>query len=176
MGYKETAYYDNDGTETCKKKVYLPDRFDDKKGYLFWNQTSFVKTFQDVELPVGLRKVDIANLFLLSKKVYRNTNMIGYRGVGNSPRPMTIRQMADVIKDTERHTTTFIKRMIKCRIIAKVDVKIGDDKTVQYYFNPIYFFSSNRLSPNLYALFQKDLDPFLTNYAKERFGKLMLVK
>ncbi|MDP4158222.1 MAG: hypothetical protein Q8911_00460 [Bacillota bacterium] len=176
MGFRETIYYDDEGKETGKKKIYLPDRFDDKKGYLFWNQTNFVKTFQDVELPKELRKVDIANLFLLSKKVYADTNMIGYRGNGGSPRPMTINQMSEVIKDTERHTTTFIKRMIKARIIAKIDVKIGDDKTIQYYFNPIYFFSSNRLSLNLYALFQKDLDPFLSNYAKQRFSKLMVVK
>lgn len=175
MGYKETAYYDNKGQETNRIKSYIPDRFDDEKGYLFWNKTSFVKTFQDVELPKELRKVDIANLFLLSKRIYSDTNMIGYRSNGRI-RPMGIKQMAEAIKDTERHTVTFIKRMVKLRIIAKVNVEVGSDKTTQYYFNPIYFFSSNRLSYNLYCLFQNDIDPFLPAYAKEGFHRLKLAQ
>lgn len=175
MGFRETAYYDNEGKETMRHRVFISDKFDDKKGYLFWNQANFIKTFHDVELPKELRKVDIANLFLLSKKVYADTNMIGCRGSAGNPKPMTIRQMADVIRDTERHTITFINRMIKLRVLAKVDVKVGNERAIQYYFNPIYFFSSNRLSLNLYLLFQKDLDPFLSNYAKERFSKLKAV-
>ena len=169
--HKVTNITDDNGVIVNTKKVYFKDMFDEEKGYLFWAQTSFVKTFQDVELPKDITKPDIANLFLLSKKIYSNTNMIGYRGHG-SVRPMTIAQMASVIRDTDRHTALFLGRMIRSRIIAKVNVIIGEDVTTQYYFNPIYFFSSNRLSRNLYLLFQKDLDPFVPEYAKQRFRLL----
>jgi len=166
--HKTTNIIDDNGVIVNTKKVYFKDMFDEEKGYLFWAQTSFVKTFQDVELPKDITKPDIANLFLLSKKIYSNTNMIGYRGHG-SIRPMTIAQMASVIRDTDKHTSLFLGRMIRSRIIAKVNVIIGEDVTTQYYFNPIYFFSSNRLSRNLYLLFQKDLDPFIPEYAKQKF-------
>ena len=98
--------------------------------------------------------------------------MIGYRGNGGI-RVMSVEQMSKVIRDTERHTITFLNRMIKSRIIARVEVKIGEDDIVtQYYFNPIYFFSSNRLSLNLYLLFQKDLDPFIPEYVRQKFRLL----
>ena len=168
---KITNITDDNGVIVSTKKVYFKDMFDEEKGYLFWTQTSFVKTFQDVELPKDITKPDIANLFLLSKKIYSNTNMVGYRSNGGI-RPMTVEQMARVIRDTDRHTSLFLNRMIKGRIIAKVNVIIGEDVTTQYYFNPIYFFSSNRLSRNLYLLFQKDLDPFVPEYAKQRFRLL----
>ena len=168
---KVTNITDDNGVIVSTKKVYFKDTFDEEKGYLFWNKTGFVKTFQDVELPQSVTKVDIANLFLLSKKVYSTTNMIGYRGNGGV-RVMSVEQMAKVIKDTDRHTISFLNRMIGCRVIAKIGVKIGDDTITQYYFNPIYFFSSNRLSLNLYLLFQKDLDPFVPEYARQRFKLL----
>lgn len=165
---KVTNIVDDNGVIVSTKKIYFKDMFDEEKGYLFWVQTSFVKTFQDVELPKDITKPDIANLFLLSKKIYSNTNMVGYRSSGGI-RPMTVEQMARVIRDTDRHTALFLNRMLKNRIIAKVNVIIGEDVTTQYYFNPIYFFSSNRLSRNLYLLFQKDLDSFVPEYAKQRF-------
>ena len=168
---KVTNIIDDNGEVVSTKKTYFKDMFDEEKGYLFWAQTSFVKTFQDVELPQSITKADIANLFLLSKKIYSTTNMVGYRGNGGI-RPMTVEQMSRVIRDTERHAALFLNRMIKNRIIAKVNVIIGEDVTAQYYFNPIYFFSSNRLSLNLYLLFQKDLDPFVPEYAKQRFKLL----
>lgn len=172
---REVKITDEQGNTVSEKKTTFPDRFDEEKGYLFWHQTSFVKTFQDVPLPEKITKADIANLFLLSKKIYSNTNMIGHRSNGGI-KPLSIEQMAEVIRDTPRHTVTFLNRMIRERVIAKVDVHLGKDVITQYYFNPIYFFSNNRLSLNLYLLFQQDLDPFLTQYAKQKFNELKLVK
>ncbi|SPF51141.1 hypothetical protein SBF1_50025 [Candidatus Desulfosporosinus infrequens] len=168
---RATEITDDHGNVVSTKKTYFKDMFDEEKGYLFWNKSSFVKTFQDVELPNEITKSDIANLFLLSKKVYSTTNMIGYRGNGGI-KAMDIPQMANVIRDTERHTVLFLNRMVKKRIMAKIEVKIGDDVITQWYFNPIYFFSSNRLSLNLYLLFQKDLDNFIPEYAKQKFRLL----
>ena len=165
---KATNITDDDGNLCSTKKVYFKDMFDEEKGYLFWNKSSFVKTFQDVELPSNITKADIACLFLLSKKIYSTTNMVGYRGNG-SVRPMSIDQMAKVIRDTGRHTIVFLNRMVKNRIMARVEVTVGDETVTQYYFNPIYFFSSNRLSRNLYLLFQKDIDHFIPEYIKQKF-------
>jgi len=170
--HKVTNIIDENGEIVNTKRAYFKDMFDEEKGYLFWNKTGFVKTFQDVELPKKITKTDIANLFLLSKKVYSTTNMIGYRGNGGI-RVMSVEQMARVIRDTDRHTVTFLNRMIKHRIIARVEVKVGEDDIVtQYYFNPIYFFSSNRLSLNLYLLFQNDLEPFIPEYVRQKFKLL----
>ena len=159
---------DDNGEIVKTSKTYFKDMFDEEKGYLFWNKSSFVKTFQDVELPQSITKADIANLFLLSKKIYSTSNMIGYRGNG-CVRPMNTAQMAKAIRDTERHAVAFLNRMIKNRIIAKVNITIGEEMITQYYFNPIYFFSSNRLSRNLYLLFQRDIDYFIPEYVKQKF-------
>lgn len=172
---REVRITDEKGNTVSEKRTKFPDRFDEEKGYLFWNQTSFVKTFQDASLSDSITKIDMANLYLLSKKIYSNTNMIGHRSNGGI-RPLSIEQMADVIKDTKRHAVTFLNRMIKERIIAKIDIYLGKDVVTQYYFNPIYFFSSNRLSLNLYLLFQQDLDPLLSQYVRQKFNELKLVK
>ena len=166
---------DSNGNIVSESNSRVLDRFDEEKGYLFWNKTSFVKTFQDVPLPKNITKTDIANLFLLSKKIYSNTNMIGKRSNGGI-KPLSIPQMAEEIRDTSRHTVTFLNRMISARIIAKVNIHLGKDTVTQYYFNPIYFFSSNRLSLNLYLLFQQDLDPFLAQHIKKRFSEMKLAK
>jgi hypothetical protein len=159
---------DNDGVVVSTKMHYFKEMFDKEKGYLFQNQTRFIKTFQDTPLPESTTKPDIASLFLLSKEIYADTNMIGYRGYGGV-RPMTISQMAKVIRDTDRHTVSFLGRMIGTRVMARVEVTVGDETVTQYYFNPIYFFSSTRLSRNLYLLFQKDIDYVIPEYAKQKF-------
>ena len=165
---KVTNIVDDNGEIVSTSSKFFKDMFDEEKGYLFWNKSNFVKTFQDIELPSNITKADIANLFLLSKKIYSTSNMIGYRGNG-CVRPMSTAQMAKAIRDTDRHTVAFLNRMMKNRIIAKVNITIGEEAVTQYYFNPIYFFSSNRLSRNLYLLFQRDIDYFIPEYVKQKF-------
>jgi hypothetical protein len=57
-----------------------------------------------------------------------------------------------------RQAYRFVEKMIKLGIMARVKVECENHTQTQYYINPMYYFSSNRLPLNLYLMFQPQLD------------------
>ena len=142
--------------------------WDEEKGYLFWNKKSSVKIFDDIELPKGLNKTEIANMYLLSRKMYHNTNMLAFRSNG-ALKPMGIKEISKAIGLKERQATAFINKMRKLGILAKATIEIASKKETHYYINPIYFFNCKWLPLNLYLLFKDDLDKYIPENIKARF-------
>lgn len=147
----------------------FPAAFDDEKGYLFWTRKAFAKSFLDKPFPKEMTKLDIAHITMLSKHLWSNTNMLGYRGHGGV-KPYDIDDISKAIDLKPRQTYNFIKKMIAIGMIAKVDVTIEQTKETHYYINPLYYFSNNRLSLNLYLIFRNQLDPHLPEWVKNKFA------
>lgn len=168
----EQTYRINEHTgEVVKSNIrHIAAAFDDDKGYLFWARKSFAKSFLDVPFPKSLTPAEIGRLTLLAKCIWSNTNMLGYRGNGGV-KPYNIDIMAGKIGLKSRQTHSFITKMIKLGMMAKVEVKAEDRIETQYYINPIYFFSSNRIPLNLYLIFRKQLDEVLPDWVKDRFNE-----
>jgi DNA-binding Lrp family transcriptional regulator len=124
-----------------------------------------------VRFPEELSFSDKGRLLDLSKMIWRDTNMIGYRGNGGG-RPYDLKKLADVLGLSGRHCQRFIGKMIGLGIIRHVEIKMENRKReVQYYMNPLYFCSSKRVSLNLYLLFRDQLNPFLPEWVKVKFGE-----
>lgn len=157
--------------KNVQRKVY----FDEQNGYLFFSQKNGARTFDGIDLPDTLTDFDIAKLYRLSRRIYRNSNLLTYR-TGNNIKPMQIMQIARLLHMSERCAVIFVNKMIRMRILAKAVIDIGSEKQVQYYMNPIYFFNGKWLSLNLYLLFKVDLDGVLPDWVRQKFNDVELGK
>ncbi len=169
---KETKYIDTDTGEIyASKQQYVGMQFDEEKGYLFWNRKSHNKLFHDVDFPEVLNITDIGRLTLLSKHIWRDSNLLAWRGNGGI-KAHNIKTISKIVQLKERQTRTFIKRLIVLQILARVEIEVGNKKTNHYYINPIYYCSSKRISLNLYLIFKDSLDKIIPDWVKGKFIEL----
>lgn len=165
---KETLYYDDEKNLVNKRKQYVENRFDEEKGYLFWNQKHGVKQFSDVPFPSDMTDAEIGKITKLAKCIYKDSNMLAYRGNGGI-KPHNIKTIARELKITERQAERFLKKMIDLEVMAKGKFEIGGAVEVHYYISPVYFFSGKRINNTLYVLFRNQLDTVLPAWARARF-------
>lgn len=169
---QRTETWDDDtGEMLARKERVFPARFDEEKGYLLWHRKDFARSFMDVEFPAGMTMDDIGRMTLLAKRIWSQTNMLGYRGNGGV-RPYGIEQIGQVIKCGPRQARRFLDRMIRLGLMARVKVKVSAKEETQWYINPVYFFSCNRLSLNLYLIFREQLDAVLPDWVKQKYGQV----
>ena len=166
---KKTMYIDEQTGEIVgQKSRYVGNRFDPEKGYLFRNQAGGFSQFYDVPFPPEMTDIEIGRMTRLAKKMWGKTNMIGYRGNGGV-KPYDIDGMARIIGLERRQTYSFIKKMIDLGVMAKVKIESHGKVDYQYYINPLYYNSSNRISLNLYLIVRRQLDPYIPAWARKRF-------
>jgi len=155
-------------------KQFAPT-FDEEKGYLFWPRKSFSKSFHDVDFPGEMNDLEIGRMARLAKRIWSNTNMLGYRGNGGV-KPLTIEMMGDILNMKPRQAYRFIEKMIRLGVIGLVKIETEKRKETQYYVNPIYFCSNNRIPLSLYLLFREQLDRVFPEWVKNEYGLQMAVK
>jgi hypothetical protein len=165
---KETTYYTEDQQLISKHRQYVDNRFDEEKGYLFWTQKTGIKQFSDVPFPEELTDAEIGKVTKLAKCIYKDSNMLAYRGNGGI-KPHTLKTIGKVLNITDRQTERFIKKMIKLRVMARGTFEIGDRSEIHYFISPIYFFTGKRLNNTLYVLFREDLDKNIPPWIRKRF-------
>ena len=145
--------------------------FNEEKGYMLFLNKRNVRIFPDIDFPESFGMSDIARLFLLSRHIVGTTNMIGKR-VRNGIRPMSVEDMSKIADMPYRRFVTWLNRMIRAGMIARVKVKTEETEVTQYYMNPLYFFSSRYLPLNLYLLFQEQIDRYLPEWVKRKYGEM----
>lgn len=167
---KKTQYIDEaTGEILAETQRPISAAFDDEKGYLFWVRKSFAKTFVDVDFPKAMTTLEIGQMTILAKKIWSNTNMLGYRGNGGV-RPYDIDKIADILGISSRQAYRFINKMTRLGVMAKVSVNVEGRRETHFYINPLYFFSSNRVPLNLYLVFRHQLDKVLPQWVIRRFA------
>lgn len=171
MYCKHTVVSNDLGEVITDKTLQYKGRFDIESGYLFWSQRNFVKSFPDVDLPLDITDDERGKLDKLSHKVFADTNMLAYKG-HNKVVPFEHKDIGETLKLGERQTRRFVDKMLQLGIMARLIIDTKGQKTTQYYLNPMYYFSSNRLSLNLYLLFKDQLDAVLPKYVVTNFQTL----
>jgi hypothetical protein len=167
---KKTQYINMEtGVVEKENTQYIAAAFHEEKGYLFWARKNFAKSFIDVEFPAAMTMKERGQMATLAKYMWSNTNMLGYRGSGGV-KPYNEERIGNLIGLKAYQAKDFMRNMIGCGMIAKVIVTIEDEKTTQYYINPIYFFGSNRISLNLYLIFRTQLDEVLPLWVLEKYA------
>lgn len=178
---KIVTYKDDAGEVVNEKKHYYPNRFDDEKGFLLLIKGGSFRQFIQIPFPAEMTDAEIGKLMRLGKHMWRDTNMLGFRGHGGI-KPYDIQSMAKLLERTVekdgkqeiepisiRHMERFIKKMIDLGVMAKARVETGGIIEVQYYINPLYVFGGNRISNNLYILFHASLDKYIPEWARRKF-------
>ena len=145
--------------------------FNEEKGYMLFLNKRNVRIFPDIPFPDDFGMKDIARLFLLSRCIVGTTNMIGKRA-RNGIKPMTPEDMAEIVQMPHRRFITWLNRMIRAGMIARVKIRTEDAETTQYYMNPLYFFSSRYLPLNLYLLFQEQIDRYLPAWVRQKYEEM----
>lgn len=156
------------GEILSRKQQGVGKRFDPEKGYLFRNQAGGFSQFYDIPFPDSMTDVEIGRMTRLAKKMWGNTNMLGYRGNGGI-KPYDIEGISKVIGLQQRQAYNFLNKMVSLGIIAKVKIESKGQTDYQYYVNPLYYNSSNRIPLNLYLLFRKQLDPYIPSWARRLY-------
>lgn len=171
MLQKETRIVNKNTGEVLGKNVHpIAPVFDDEKGYLFWPRKSFAKSFLDIDFPKDMSFKEIGQMTTLAKKMCPKTNMLGYRGNGGA-RPYNADKIGAVIGLKSSQSYSFVRKMIRSGLMAEVKIKSEDSVETQYYINPIYFFSGNRISLNLYLIFRRQLDVHIPGWVIHRFSE-----
>lgn len=167
---KKTQYIDTDSGEVQNEKIqHLAAAFHSEKGYLFWARKNFAKSFADVDFPQSMTMKERGQMATLAKHMWLNTNMLGYQGSGGV-KAYNEEQIGVIVGLKAYQAKDFVRNMIKVSMIAKVTVLVGNETIIQYYINPIYFFSSNRISLNLYLIFRTQLDEVLPRWVQDEYA------
>jgi len=166
---KQTRIIDPFTGEIVRDNVqHIAAAFDEEKGYLFWARKGFAKSFLDIDFPKEMSFKERGQMATLAKKMWSKTNMFGYRGRGGI-RPYNVDKIGAVIGLRPYQAAAFVRKMIKVGMVALVEIRTHGITEVQYYVNPIYFFSGNRIPLNLYLIFRKQLDEVLPDWVKEKY-------
>jgi len=150
-----------------EKETKIPDRFNED-GYLVPSNKRGSKMFADVPFPERMNDAEIGRTARLAKLMVSTSNMLGYRtGVGI--KPYTESQLIDIVRLSPYRGKEYIAKMINIGMMQRNKRIIGEIESEEFYINPAYFFAGKRLSLSLYLLFRENLDPILSQYAKNQF-------
>lgn len=150
-----------------EKEIKMPDRFNDE-GYLVPYNKRGSKMFADVPFPERMNDAEIGRTARLAKLMVSTSNMLGYR-TGMGIKPYTENQLINLAKLSPYRGKQYISKMINIGMMQRNKRIIGEIEGEEFYINPAYFFAGKRLSLSLYLLFRENLDPILSQYAKNQF-------
>lgn len=156
--HKKESFFNDDGEEVFSRTIHYKGRFSEK-GYSLYAHGKTISRRIGYDFPVGMTKVEIANMDLLAAHLMPTSNIIGYK----AKRPMTLKEIGKVIGAEERQAYRFIKRMMGMEIVAKVDDT--------YIINPLYFFNGKTITDELYWLFCGSVDKHLSPWVRDMYVK-----
>lgn len=152
-----------------RKQKFIAKTFDAGKGYL-WRTRDGVRSFFDVPFPEAMSMIDRGRMATLSKNMWGDTNMLGYRGYGRI-KPYDIGGIGHLVGLNSKQADLFVARMIKFSIIKCVPIPFGEKIEKQYYINPLFYFRGPRLSGNLYELFHEEMEKYVPEWVKIAFAQ-----
>jgi hypothetical protein len=94
--------------------------------------------------------------------------MLGKR-VNTFIRPFSQGDIIRVLGLKDRQGRALVKKIIENKVIKKYENTEQGKTSVQFYFNPIYFFSGTYLNLNLFILFQDELNKHLPPWVVVKF-------
>ena len=144
----------NDKGEIVDKKpigTKFTDSFDSETGYRLARSTWGSTQYACKPFPEELSHADIGKLTLIARNYLLSNNLLGEKKNNRNYAFTTVAEICKAIgisSKTQGHT--FIKKMIDCGVIKKVDG--------YFYMNPCYFIKNcERLSFKMFAMFYMDL-------------------
>lgn len=167
---KETRLVDSNTGEIKLNKKIEVDYFNDD-GYLMFAKRNYSRVFSDFRIPKEFSDSELGKIYRLQRCIEKNTNMM-FKVVKKRKIPMTRDDLVSETGLSTRLGKDFIKKLFDYGIIGTEIRIVQDIKTVEYYFNPLYYHNSKRLSHSLYKLFKKQLNEHLPKWVKQEFEQM----
>lgn len=165
---KITTFDNKTGLVLSEKERGLYNPFDPEKGYNYKYKSFCIKSYLDTPLPDVFSDSEIGKIFRLSRHIYANSNMIGKR-VGSHVRAFTQEEIIRTFGLKDRQGRSLLKKAIDQKVIRKIEITEQGKRFVQFYFNPMYFFSGTYLNLNLFLIFQDELSKHLPPWVITKF-------
>jgi hypothetical protein len=159
---KQEKIISQDGEIVSEKKTvhYSPKKT--WKGYNYKYKSARIQIYLDKDLPECFNASEIGRLFLLSKKIFSDSNLIAYRAAGELT-PYTLETLCKIVGLSKPRFYSFMAKARKYKII-KTLVYCGKE---YYCFSPIYFNSTHYIPLHLYLAFQDELNECLPKHIIE---------
>ena len=162
----KTTVYDDEGT-LIKENEIQRINFNEILGYKLLYNNRRVKHFSNIPLPEKITMLERGMLLTLSRCMFNPANLLAKKTRAGVV-PMAENDIFEVIEANERKGKAILRKFIDLGILAKVKITTEGITSVQYYMNPLYFFNSTWLPPNLYLLFKAQLDHYIPPDVQER--------
>lgn len=140
-------------------------------GYLLFYRKNYSRIFSDIRIPEAFNDSELGKIYRMQSNIQINTNLLIKRTKGRY-RAMTYHEIVTLTGLRERAGRELIKKLLEYGIIAKVTIESEQTTSIQFYFNPLYFHNSKRLSLSLYNIFKEQIDPHLDKWVKNAFEEL----
>jgi len=166
---KEIVIDTKTGEVKYNKESFIPELFNEN-GYYFWNKKSQSRQFTGIALP--LNSFEDEGIFgrLCRFHLSENSNFLEVKENRNC-RPFNFKDFVKFLGVSERQAHRRFKRLLDSGVIARLTIEIKGYTEEWLVVNPLYFVSGKRINDTLYKLFRKDLDSYLSPYAKQEFAK-----
>ena len=165
---KVTTFDNKTGFIMDERERGLYNPFDPEKGYNFKYKSFSIKSYLDIPLPNVFSDSELGKLFRLSRHIYANSNMLGKR-VNTFVKSFTQEDIIKILGLKDRQGRALLRKIIDHNVIRKLEYAEQGKHFVQFYFNPIYFFSGTYLNLNLYLIFQDELRKYLAPWVITKF-------
>lgn len=164
--------YDENG-EILSDNVKSFNLFDDKKGYLFKANGVSFRGYNGVKISDVIKsKVELGNLLVMAEHIYRDSNIVCVY-INKQYRPANEDDVSVMLDLHPKRARDFINKMVRLGVMARMHKFTNGEQEQYIMLNPLYFNASKYISPTLYMLFKKQLDPHIPPWAKARFNQLL---
>ena len=155
------------------EKEYKIKSWKDNKGAMVNYNKYHIKMYKNDRLVDEINnRNDLLKTYILTEKIYKDTNIIYYKKDGVLVRPATIEDISEMIDVNTRGTKEYLKRMMDKGIIAELTIETKNTKSSSYVFNPVYVNSMRYINTFVYSLFKPDIDNYLPQEFIEKYALL----
>lgn len=170
--YKREQFINGDGEVYGEREQRIFSRWHSERGYKLYHNRKSINGISDISFPVEMTPKEIGYSAMLSRYLVGESNLLGYRGAKNVWKAMSPEMMFKKLGVKKSAGYTFMKKMNRLGMIAKVTVELEGTKQVHYYMNPLYFHNGKHVPLNLYLIFQDQIDRYIPKWAQERYAEM----
>jgi len=157
------------GEVVYENSGYVPELFN-QEGYYFWNKKSQSRQFTEIALPLDSYEDKGIFTDLCRLHLYDSSNFLEVKS-GKGSRPFTVKDLSEMLGVSMRQAQRRLRVLLDSGVLALLTIKLKESSEEWLVVNPLYFVSGKRINDTLYKLFRKDLDKYLSHYAKQEFAK-----
>lgn len=171
--FKYERIVDEDTGEVLSTKVIdLFNRWDDRRGWKYYQGRASIMGVRGKQFPEGVSDAEIGRLARISQYLIGDSGILGYRGSGNTIKPVTLETMSHILGISQRSAYRLLSTAREKGLIAEM---ILDGQT-WFCMNPLYFTASDWIPLSLFLCFREHIEKDMPRAAIEHYEAAMALE